>query len=180
MSHPTAWQPQPRGAFQGYWMAPGAGGGVPVWLVVDDGWLALLAPGQSPCGHVDVFRVPVRQAQVSSAAQRITVTVGGTAYPVLARPLGPVVGSVLGVAGAAAGLAGADLVRGGSTVARGGNVAADAAAFSRQGGPAFLAAARRSGVRVRRVGYGVLLTVGFGVGLLVALLVTVITFAIVL
>ena len=66
-----------------------------------------------------------------------------------------------------------------ATAARAGNLAADASAFSRLGGPAFLAAARASGVPVRRVGYGVLLVLGFGIGLLVALLVTVITVAVV-
>ena len=171
----SAAYPQPRGAFHGYWMAPG--GAVPVWLLVEDGRLALLAPGHSPTGYVDVFRVPVHQARVSSAAQRITVTVAGRSYPVLARPVGPVIDSVLGLTGAAAHVAGAEMLHGRSTVGRAGNVAADASAFSRQGGPAFLAAARREGVSVRRVGYGVLLSVGFAVGLLIAVLVTVITLA---
>ncbi len=168
-----------RAAFQGHWMAPGAFGGVPVWLVVEDGHLALLAPGHSPTGYIDVFRVPAHQARVSSAAQRITVTVAGRSYPVLARPIGRAIGPALGAAGAAAGLAGADLAQGRATAARAGNLAADASAFSRLGGPAFLAAARASGVPVRRVGYGVLLVLGFGIGLLVALLVTVITVAVV-
>lgn len=177
MSRSNAWQPQPRAAFQGYWMAPGAAGGVPVWLVAEDGVIALLAPGQSPTGYVDVFRVPVHQARVTSAAQRITVTIGGRSYPVLARPLGPVIGPVLGLAGNAAHIAGAEIARGAGTAARAGNVAADASAFARQGGPAFLAAARRSGAPVRRVGYGVVLGVGFAIGLLVVVLVTVITVA---
>ncbi|TQK69834.1 MULTISPECIES: hypothetical protein [unclassified Nocardioides] len=170
--------PQPRAAFQGHWMAPGTFGGVPAWLVVEDGRVALLAPGQSPTGFVDVFRVPVRQARISSAAQRITVTVAGTAYPVLARPHGPVVGSGLAATGSVAGLAGAEVVHGTSTAARAGNVAADAAAFARQGGPQFLATLRQQGGQVRRVGYGVLLSVGFVAGLLLALLVTVITVAV--
>lgn len=178
MSSPHAVPWQARAAFQGYWTAPGAGGAVPVWLVVEDGVVALLAPGQGPTGYVDVFRVPVHQASVSSAAQRITVTAAGRSYPVLARPLGPVIGPVLGIAGAAGHLVGAEGVRVAGTAARAGNVAADASAFARQGGPAFLAAARQAGVRVSRVGYGVLLGVGFAVGLLVALLVTVVTVAV--
>ncbi|WP_377321239.1 hypothetical protein ACFJIY_19085 [Pimelobacter simplex] len=173
MSSPYAYGGQARAAFQGYWAAPG--GSVPVWLLVEDGRLALLAPGQGPSGYVDVFRVPVHQARVSSAAQRITVTVGGTSYPVLARPIGPVVGAALGAAGAAAGLAGAELAHGRATVARAGNLAADASAFSRQGGPALLAALRQSGAPVRRIGYGPLLAIGFAVGLLVVLVVTVVT-----
>ncbi|MBM7516149.1 hypothetical protein [Nocardioides nitrophenolicus] len=172
----SAHYPQPRGAFQGYWMVPG--GAVPVWLVVEDGVVALLAPGESPTGFVDVFRVPAHLAGVSSAAQRITVTAGGRTYPVLARPLGPVLGAALGVAGGAAHLAAGHGPHLGSTAARAGNVAADASAFARQGGPAFLLAARRSGVRVRRVGYGVLLGVGFVVGLLICVLVTVVTVAV--
>lgn len=83
-------------------------GVIPVWLVVDDGHLALLAPGQSPTGYVDVFRVPAHQAKVSSAAQRITVS-----------------------------------------------------------------------AHVRRIGYGVVLSVGFALGLLLAVLVMVINFAVV-
>ncbi|MBU2696060.1 hypothetical protein [Pimelobacter sp. 30-1] len=152
---------QARAAFQGYWAAPA--GAVPVWLLVEDGRLALLAPGHGPSGYVDVFRVPVHQARVSSAAQRITVTVGGTSYPVLARPIGPVIGAALGVAGA--------------TATRAGNLAADASAFSRQGGPALLAALRQSGTPARRIGYAPLLAIGFVVGLLLALLVTVVTVA---
>lgn len=177
MSYPNAWQPQPRAAFQGYWMAPSAGGAVAVWLVVEDGVIAMLAPGQSPSGFVDVFRVPVHQARVASAAQRITVSVGGRSYPVLARPLGPIVGPVLGLAGATAHLAGAEGVHLAGTAARAGNVAADASAFARQGGPAFLEAARSSGTPVRRTGYGVVLGVGFAIGLLVVVLVTGITVA---
>lgn len=167
-----------RAAFQGYWMAPGARGGVPVWLVVEDGRVALLAPGHGPSGFVDVFRVPVPQARVSSAAQRITVTVAGRSYPVLARPLGPVIDPVLGIAGNAAHLAGADVVHRGGTAGRAVNVAADASAFARQGGPQLLAALRHEGGQVRRVGYGVVLGVGFAIGLLVAVLVTVVTVAV--
>lgn len=168
---------QPRAAFQGYWMAPDGAGAVPVWLVAEHGVIALVAAGESPTGYVDIFRVPTRQARVTSAAQRITVTVGGQSYPVLARPLGPVFGAALGVAGSTAQLAGAEVVRGAATAARAGNLAADASAFARQGGPAFLAAARRSGARVRRAGYGVVLGVGFAVGVLLVVLVTVITVA---
>ncbi|MEV5001282.1 hypothetical protein [Nocardioides sp. LML1-1-1.1] len=178
MSSPYAARWQARGAFQGYWTPPGAGGAVPVRLVVEDGVVALLAPGQGPAGHVDVFRVPVHQVTVSSAAQRITVTAAGRSHVVLARPIGPVIGPALGIAGTAAHLAGAEGLRVAGTAARAGNVAADASAFARQGGPAFLAAARQAGVRVRRVGYGALLGVGFAIGLLVVLLVTVVTVAV--
>lgn len=177
MSHPDAGRWQPRAAFQGYWTVPNVGGVVPVWLVVEGGVIALMAPGESPTGYVDIFRVPLYQARVTSAAQRITVTVGGQSYPVLARPLGPIVGSVLGVAGSTAHLAGAEVIHGAATAARAGNLAADASAFTRQGGPAFLAAARQSSARVRRAGYGLVLGVGFTIGLLVVVLVTVITVA---
>jgi hypothetical protein len=175
VSNLNAYEPQPRAAFQGYGTAPGGSGAVPVWLIVEDGVIALLAPGQSPTGFVDVFRVPVHQARVSSAAQRITVTVGGTAYPVLARPHGPVIGAGLAAAGSVAGLAGAGVAHGGTTAARAGNLAADASAFARQGGHELLAALRQSGAPVRRVGYGPLLAVGFAVGLLLVVLVTVVT-----
>ncbi len=177
MSTPYPTQPVPpvRAAFQGFWMRPG--GAVPVWLLAEDGRIALLAPGAGPSGFVDVFRVPVQQARVSSAAQRITVTVGGASYPVLARPIGPVIGPALGVAGSVAGLAGAHPVHGAGTVGRAANTAADASAFARQGGPAFLALVRQQGGSVRRVGYGPLLAGGFVAGLLLVVLVTVVALA---
>ncbi|NHA01150.1 hypothetical protein G5V59_18270 [Nocardioides sp. W3-2-3] len=133
MSHP--YEPrQDRAAFQGWWMAPGAPGGVPAWVIVEDGRLALMVPGASASGFVDVFRVPLRQARVSSAAQRITVTVGGTSYPVLARPHGALLGPVAGVVGSAGRLAGHPTAGIGSTAFRAGNLAADSSAFARQGG----------------------------------------------
>ncbi|REK70097.1 hypothetical protein DX116_13055 [Aeromicrobium endophyticum] len=150
---------------------------MPVWLVAEHGVVALVAPGESPTGYVDIFRVPTRQARVTSAAQRITVTVGGQSYPVLARPRGPVIGSALGVAGSTAHLAGVEIVYGAATAARAGNLAADASAFAQQGGPAFLAAARRSGARVRRAGYGVVLGLGLAIGLLLVVVVTMIVVA---
>lgn len=166
---------QVRAAFRGQWMAPGSLGGVPAWLVVENGQLALLAPGPGPSGFVDVFRVPVQQARVRSAAQRITVTVGATNYPVLARPVGPIIGAGLGGAGALAGLAGSAPGHVAGTAARAGNLAADASAFARQGGHEFLAAVRQSGAPVRRVGYGPLLAIGLLAGVCVVVLVTVIT-----
>ncbi|CAM3160553.1 hypothetical protein NODU109028_00700 [Nocardioides dubius] len=170
-SHPAL----PRATFQGYWMAPGAFGGVPVWLSVEGGLLSLVAAQPGSSGTSVVFRVPVQHARVRAAAQRITVTVAGRTYPVLARPLGPVVGPAVGVAGSLAGLAGAERVHGGAVAARGANVAADAAAFSRQGGHQLLAALRASGAPVRRVGYPAILAAGLAAGFLVVLLVTVIT-----
>lgn len=164
-----------RAAFQGQWMAPGSLGGVPAWLVVENGQLALLAPGPGPTGFVDVFRVPVRQARVRSAAQRITVTVAGTNYPVLARPFGPIIGAGLGGAGSVAGLAGSPVGHVAGTAARAGNLAADASAFARQGGHEFLAAVRQTGAPVRRLGYGPLLAIGLLVGVGVVVLVTVVT-----
>lgn len=167
--------PTPRATFQGYWMAPGAFGGVPAWLSVENGFIALVAAQPGTSSTALVFRVPVHQAKVTAAAQRITVKVNGTAYPVLARPLGPLVGPALGVGGSVAGLAGSPAIHGGALAARGGNLAADAAAFSCQGGHQFLAALRTSGTPVRRVGYGVILGVGMAVGVLAVLIVTVVT-----
>lgn len=176
MSHP--YEPrQDRAAFQGWWMAPGTPGGVPAWVIVEDGRLALMVPGASASGFVDVFRVPLPQARVSSAAQRITVTVSGTSYPVLARPHGALLGPVAGVVGSAGRLAGHPAAGIGSTAFRAGNLAADSSAFARQGGHELLAAARRGGAPVRRVGYAALLAGGVVAGLLLVLLVTVVTVA---
>lgn len=60
---------------------------------------------------------------------------------------------------------------------RGANLAADASAFARQGGDEFLFALRQAGAPVRRTGYGALLAVGFAIGLLAVLLITVATVA---
>lgn len=165
----------PSATFQGYWMAPGAFAGVPVWLSVETGFIVLAAAQPGSASPAVVFRVPVHQARVTAAAQRITVTVNGTPYPVLARPLGPVIGPALGAAGSLAGLAGAERVHGGAVAGRGANLAADAAAFSRQGGHQFLAALGASGAPVRRVGYPLILAAGLAVGVLAVVLVTVIT-----
>lgn len=150
------------------------GGSVPVWLVVENGWIALRAPGQAPGGLVDVFRMPARQVRIASAAQRITVFAGGVRHVLLARPMGSIIGAGLGVAGSVAGLAGREMAQARFTAMRFGNVAMDSSAFNSQGGPAVLAAARMSGAAVRRTGYGVILTLGLIAGLLIAL----VTFAI--
>lgn len=166
-----------RAAFHGQWMVPGALGGVPAWLIVENYQLALLAPGASASGFVDVFRVPVQQAKVSSAAQRITVQVAGTKYVVMARPLGPIVGAGMGAVGSLGGLAGSPAINVAGTAAQAGSLAADAAAFARQGGHDFLNALRQVGVPVRRVGYGPLLAIGLLVGLCLVVVVTIVTVA---
>lgn len=171
--------PRARAAFQGHWMAPGSfGSGVPAWLLLEDGYVALMVPGESASGYVDLFRVPVHQAAVSSAAQRITVTVGGTGYPVLARPHGPYVAMGLTTAGAVAGAMGADGPRMASAGGRMANIAADARAFSLMGGPEFLAAVRAEGAPVRRMGYPALLGLGLVLGVLVVVLINVVMFAV--
>jgi hypothetical protein len=63
----------------------------------------------------------------------------------------------------------------GVDVGRGINVAGAAHAFQINGGPAFIAAAQQSGARASRLGYGPLLAIGCGAGLVIVIFVTVIT-----
>ncbi|MFF7291204.1 hypothetical protein ACFY9N_01590 [Microbacterium sp. NPDC008134] len=64
-------------------------------------------------------------------------------------------------------------------VARTINVAGAAYSFQLGGGPAFLAGAQQSGAQTSRTGYGMLLGLGCGGGILVVILVTVVTLAVI-
>lgn len=131
----------------------------------------------APTGWVQQFSVPATEVTVKSAAQRITLNVRGHSYPLLADPAA--VNRALGlsasnIAGNIAGVTGVSLA---GNVGRGVNQAAAAQAFHAQGGGEFLAAMRASGARVSRLGYGAIVALGCGGGLLVAVMIVVITVA---
>lgn len=130
----------------------------------------------TPTGWVEQFRVPATEVTVRSAAQRITLDVRGQSYPILADPAAinrAMHFTGVNIAGGIIGSPGVSLT---SNIARGANQAAAAQAFYAQGGGEFLAAMRASGARVSRLGYGPLIAIGCGGGLLIAFVTIVITF----
>lgn len=165
--------PAPYAVFSGM-LGDNASGG---WLLaraeVGNGLIALWV--ELPSGWTQYFSVRADEVTVKSAAQRITLVVHGQTYPLLAdaRAVGRAIG--LGVVGGVADVVGKPGLEIGADLGRGANVAGAARAFQQGGGPEFLVAARQSGARTSRLGYGPLLAIGCGGGLLVVVLVTVIT-----
>jgi hypothetical protein len=129
----------------------------------------------SPAGWTHYFSVPAHEVVVKSAAQRITLVVRGQSYPLLADPRAVNRGIGLGIAGGVAEVMDRPRLELGVDVGRGTNVAGAAHAFQISGGPAFIAAAQQSGARASRLGYGPLLAIGCGAGLVIVIFVTVIT-----
>ncbi len=163
----------PHAVFTGALGDTAAGGYVPARAEVSDGAVSLSVA--APEGWTQYFSVPAHEVVVKSAAQRVTLVVRGQSYPILADP-----GSVnraigYGVAGTAADVLNKPGLEMGADIGRGINVAGAARSFSANGGPAFIAAARQSGARTSRLGYGPILAIGFGAGLVVVAAVTVIT-----
>jgi hypothetical protein len=170
MITPRQW---PSAAFAGALGDNASGQYVPARAEVHDGMVSLwVAP---PTGWVQYFSVPAHEVVVKSAAQRITLVVGGRSYPLLADPGAVGRGIQLGVAGTIAETLDRPRLEMGVDVARGVNVAGAANAFHAGGGPAFIAAAQQSGARSSRVGYGPILAIGCGAGLLIVIAVTAVT-----
>lgn len=145
----------------------------PARAEISDGFVTLWVA--SPAGWTQCFRVPAREVVVKSAAQRITLVVHGRNYPILADP-----GSVdraigHGIAGGIADILDKPRFEMGVDLARTVNVAGAAYSFHLGGGPEFIAAARQSGARTTRLGYGPLLAIGCGGGVLVVVAVTLAT-----
>lgn len=178
----------PHAVFTGSLGDRSTGTWAPAEVVASGGSVTLFV--STPAGWEQLFSVPAEQVKVTSAAQRITLHVGGRRYPILADP-GAVrrvyrlqyMGGALGLSNA---LTHQDPVhrtyhrlghRALGNTARGLNQAAAARAFSAQGGKEFLAASRASGARVSRLGYGPLLAIGCGLGALVPLIVLVVAAA---
>ena len=139
-----------------------SGGAVTLWVA-------------SPSGWTRYFSVPAHETVVKSAAQRITLVVGGQSYPLLADPSSVDRAIEFGAAGAVAGIIDAPKVALSADVGRSMNMAGAARAFHIGGGPAFIAAARQSGAKSSRLGYGPILAIGCGAGLAIVIAVTAIT-----
>ncbi|MGO3886896.1 MAG: hypothetical protein ACTJHU_11425 [Mycetocola sp.] len=125
-----------------------------------------------PTGWARYFSVPATEVIVKSAAQRITLDVRGKSYPILADERSVARTIRHGIAGGVASVLDKPVFGIGVDVARGVNVAGGAHSFALGGGPEFLAAAQRSGARTSRFGYGPILAIGCGAGLLVVVVVT--------
>ncbi|WP_271983815.1 hypothetical protein [Pseudoclavibacter terrae] len=167
----THLNPFPHSTFSG---ALGVGGGyVPANAEIADGWMTLWA--LAPEGWAVVFRAPVPEITVTSRAQSIHLTVGGAKYPMLADP--GAVNRALGytTAGTVAAILDRPMAGAAADVGALRNQFSAASSWSAGGGPQFLDAARRSGARVSRLGYGAIAAIGCGTGLAVVIIVTVLT-----
>lgn len=146
---------------------------IPARAEVSNGFVTLWVV--SPTGWTQYFSVPAHEVVVKSAAQRITLVVRGQSYPLLADPGAVGRGIGYGVVGGAADVLGKPGLEMGADVGRGMNVAGAARSFRLGGGPEFIAAARQSGARTTRLGYGPILAIGCGGGLAVVVIVTLVT-----
>ena len=172
-------QPQqfqyPYAVFTGAYGDNSTGAYYPARAEISNGWITLWVI--TATGWAQVFSVAATEVTVKSAAQRITLVVRGQSYPLLADPT--VVTRVLryGTAGTVATVLDHDRFAAGVDVSRGLTQVSAAGSWVTQGGPEFIAAARASGARTSRMGYGALIGIGCGAGLAVVLLVTVVTVA---
>lgn len=163
----------PYAVFTGALGDTATGSWYPARAEVSNGFVTLwIASGNGWTQH---FSVPAQEVTVKSAAQRITLVVRGQSYPILAKPAAVGRAIAYGVAGTAAEILDKPVFEAGVDVGRGVNQASAAAAFHANGGPEFITAARASGARASRLGYGPLFAIGCGGGLFVAIAVTVIT-----
>lgn len=163
----------PRATFTGAYGDTATGTWHPAQATIDQGFVTLWI--MSATGWVQRFSLPTAQVVVKSAAQRITLIAAGQSYPILADP--GAVNRALGLnaANIVGGVIGSQALDVGSTIGRGANQFGAAQSFSAGGGPEFLAAARASGSRVSRLGYGAIAGIGCGCGALVVVAVLVIT-----
>ncbi len=161
----------PHAVFSGAWGDTTTGAWYPVQAVVSAGIVTLWVASAAG-GWTQHFSVPAQEVTVKSAAQRITLAVGGRSYPILADPAA--VGRALGFTsmGIVGGITHHHPGYGvASDVGRGVNQVAAANAFSARGGGEFLSAMRASGARVSRLGYGAIAAIGCGGGALVVFVV---------
>lgn len=165
--------PFPRATFSGALVSSGGAGYVPGNVEVTDGWVTLWA--LSPDGWTVVVRAPAPEVSVRSTAQKIRLSVGGQHYLLLADP--DAVTRALGysTAGAVAAVLDRPVAGAAADVGALRNQISAANSWSVGGGPQFLDAARQSGARVSRLGFGAIAAIGCGAGVAAVLLVTVIT-----
>ncbi|MBS3177913.1 MULTISPECIES: hypothetical protein [unclassified Pseudoclavibacter] len=163
----------PHATFSGALGVSGGGGYVPATAEIGDGWMTLWA--LAPEGWTVVVRAPASQVTVTSRAQSIHLAVGGVKYPLLADP--GAVNRALGytTAGAVAAVLDRPMAGAAADVGALRNQISAASSWSAGGGPQFLDAARQSGARVSRLGYGAIAAIGCGTGIAVVVVVTVLT-----
>lgn len=148
----------PYAAFDGAYGDNATGTYSPARAEVAGGYVTLWVG--SLAGWAQYFSVPAPEVVVKSAAQRITLVVRGRSYPILADPT--VINRVLGytMLGVAANMLDKPVFGAGLDVGRGLTQVSAANAWRAGGGPAFIDAARYSGVQVSRLGYGPLVAIG--------------------
>jgi len=165
----TAPPAQPQAAFSGSLVDPATGRWQPAQAVVSNGLVTLWVA--SPTGWVAAFCVPINEVGVQSAAQRITLTVQGRKYPILADPGAADRARRLTAFTTTGRAFGMPAVTAWGNSRRVANQVGAAQAFTAGGGYEFLAAMRSSGAQVSRLGYGAIAAIGCGVALVVAALV---------
>lgn len=148
----------------------------PARAEASNGFVSLWVAGTN--GWSQFFSVPATEVSVKSAAQRITLVVRGQSFPLLADP--GAVNRALGLntMGLVANVRGEWGPAWGLDAGRAMNQVSAANAFNAGGGPQFIQAARLSGARVSRLGYGAVAAIGCVSALVLVVLVTVITVAV--
>lgn len=156
----------PRATFTGTYGDTATGAWYPAQAMVDQGYVTFWVLG--PTGWGQRFSLPAPYVTVKSASQRITLVANGQSFPILADvDAARRVPGLLAV-DVAGGIAGNSLLESAGVLGRGVNQAGAAQKFYAAGGPEFLAAMRASGSPVSRFGYGAIIGIGCGCGLLVA------------
>ena len=169
----TVPHPQPDAVFSGALGDTTSGTYHPARAEVSSGMVSVWVV--TPAGWTLVFSVPAHEVVVKSAAQRITLVVRGQSYPLLADPGAVARANQYGIAGGVADVLNKPQLAMSMDMGRGASVAGGARSFYANGGPGFVAAARQSGARTSRLGYGPIVAIGCGAGLVVVVVVTAIT-----
>ncbi|MBF4549290.1 hypothetical protein [Pseudoclavibacter sp. VKM Ac-2888] len=169
----TSQMPFIRATFSGALVNPAGNGYVPGNVEVSDGWVTLWA--LTPDGWTVVVRAPAPEVSVRSTAQKIRLSVGGRQYLLLADPDAVIRALGYSTAGAVAAVLDRPVAGAAADVGALRNQISAANSWNVGGGPQFLDAARLSGARVSRLGYGAIAAIGCGAGIAAVLLVTVIT-----
>lgn len=156
----------PRATFFAAYGDTATGQWHPAQAVIDQGMVTLWI--MTSTGWAQLFSLPAVQVRVSTATHRITLVAGGRSYPLLADQASVGRANALTTAGFAAGMLDLDTLRAWTHFARFANQGRAADAFAAAGGHEFLAAMRASGSSVSRMGYGAIMGIGCGCGLLLA------------
>jgi hypothetical protein len=159
--------------FSGSFGDHASGGWFPAHAEVSQGFISLWV--ELPTGWHRYFSVTAPEVTVKSAGQRITLVVHGQSFVLLADPRMINRANRHAALGIAANVLDKPVFGAGVDVNRAINVAGAAHSFTLGGGPEFVAAARQSGARTSRMGYGPLLALGCGGGILLVFAISVVT-----